>query len=126
MVGRGYLDLRETMKQINSWEENELFRCRCYSPEHSLQFSLHKFEYKNSSVWEPALFIHVFLGHADPWWKRVWLGIKYIFGYRCKYGYFDETTIQHEDAERFLQLAQKYYDEVQKYVNAVVESTAKK
>jgi hypothetical protein len=40
--------------------------------------------------------------HLVPlvWYKRLWLGIKYIFGYQSRYGAFDEFIFNPNDARR--------------------------
>lgn len=78
----------------------EYFECSCYSPEHTLRFMLHSPE-------DPEIFVHVFLG-PDPLFKRIWNAIKYVFGYRCRYGHFDEFILRPEDAERLIALLQEY------------------
>jgi hypothetical protein len=32
--------------------------------------------------------------------KRIWVAIKYVFGYRCRYGDFEETIIDVEKAKQ--------------------------
>ena len=34
----------------------------------------------------------------DSFWKRIWNSIKYIFGYRCMFGHFDEFIFKKQDA----------------------------
>ena len=36
----------------------------------------------------------------DKFLKRVWSAIKYIFGYRSKYGHFDEFIFNKEDSDK--------------------------
>ncbi|MBR1436345.1 MAG: hypothetical protein IJ584_14685, partial [Bacteroidales bacterium] len=38
--------------------------------------------------------------NKKPFWKRLKYAIKYIFGYQCKYGAFDEIILNPDDAER--------------------------
>lgn len=33
-------------------------------------------------------------------WKSIWIAIKYIFGYKCKFGYFDEFIFKKTDADK--------------------------
>lgn len=62
--------------------------CQRSSPEHQIQFMY------NDSDSEIAMYIHL---SPLPFFKRLWHGIKYIFGYRCKYGDFDEVLLRHSD-----------------------------
>jgi len=35
-----------------------------------------------------------------PWYLRLWLAIKYIFGYKSRYGNWDSTIIKIDDVKR--------------------------
>lgn len=71
---------------------NELFICQCYNTEHQLIFSYIP-EYD-------SVYMSIYLIPEHRWWKRVWTAIKYIFGYRSRYGYFDEFIFNNSDADR--------------------------
>ena len=45
--------------------------------------------------------------HLKPftWYKRIVNGIKYIFGYRCAYGDFDEFILSHKHADTLRKMA---------------------
>lgn len=77
----------------------EYFECACHSPEHLLQFKFFDDDPK-------MVCAYVFL-RPEPFYKRIWLGIKYIFGYSSKYGYFDEFILRNEDADKFIELINK-------------------
>lgn len=67
--------------------------CSCNSDEHELKFTI--------EAEEGYIYISTFLNHYRPWYKRAWVAIKYIFGYKCKYGHFDNTLL---DSKGVLQL----------------------
>lgn len=77
--------------------KTEYLECHCHSPEHTLTFH----------VWDdekpPMLFVHVFL-RPEPFYKRIWNGLKYIFGYQCQYGHFDEFILNPKDVDRFIEM----------------------
>ena len=75
--------------------ESEYFECRCSSPEHTLRFS-----YDEDEDF-PCVYVHVFLSNG-PWYKRVWDALKYVFGYKCRYGHFDEFLLRLEDCDRLI------------------------
>ena len=56
---------------------------------------------------DPEVFAHVFL-RPDPLPKRIWNAIKYVFGYKCRYGHFDEFILQRADVTRLITLLQEY------------------
>jgi len=45
------------------------------------------------------VYVHVHL-NKKPFWERLKYGIKYIFGYKSRYGAFDEFIFSPDDAER--------------------------
>lgn len=65
--------------------------CACGSPEH--QFSLW--------IDEGDLVLLVHLAQ-HRFIDRIWTAIKYVFGYRSKYGDWDETFITVDDAKKIV------------------------
>ena len=45
------------------------------------------------------VYVHTHLNKL-PFWSRVKYGIKYIFGYKSRYGAFDEFIINPKDAKK--------------------------
>ena len=75
--------------------------CECCSQEHSLQFILDKDESY------PCIYLHYFLT-KEVWYTRIWLGIKYIFGYKCKYGHFGETILVQKQVDQIKELIEEW------------------
>jgi hypothetical protein len=67
--------------------KRDLFICRCGSLEHMFVVSADGDE----------CFIEVHLAPA-PWYKRVIYSIRYLFGWRSKWGDFDEILLDPETA----------------------------
>lgn len=88
----------------------EYFECLCHSPEHTMQFWMDEDN-------PPTLYAHVFLS-PDPWWQRIWNSIRYIFGYKCRYGHFDEFLLNPEDCDKFIALLTRYKKASEKYPTA--------
>lgn len=82
--------------------EEHYFECDCYSPEHLLQFKL----FDTIGEDHKTLSAYVFL-NPEPWYKRIWIAVKYIFGYKCRYGHFDEFILNPEDVDKFINLLNK-------------------
>lgn len=80
-------------------EHNDLFICKCHNTEHQLIFSYND-DWDNHEVY---MSVHLLPEYSI--WKRVWYAIKYIFGYRCRYGHFDEFIFQSKDAEKLINIA---------------------
>jgi len=68
------------------------------------------FTWENGDV---DLFLEVHLVKRG-FWRRLRSGIRYIFGYKCKFGAFDSLTFSPKKAEQIKSLLQEYLDEVAK------------
>lgn len=51
---------------------------------------------------EPEIYVYVQLAD-QPWYKRLWKGIKYIFGYKCRFGMYDELIVNEDNIHFFLE-----------------------
>lgn len=81
--------------------ESHYFDCICSSPEHTLRFVL------NKQPSEPELYVEVYL-HERSFLSRLWYGLKYIFGYKSRYGAWDCWTLRSEDIGRMRNLLNVY------------------
>jgi hypothetical protein len=79
--------------------EHHYFECKCNSDEHTF-----KFEYFSS---DGELYLSVFLNDWEPWYKRVWKAVKYVFGYKCKYGHWDTTVLDTDTTTRLKVLLER-------------------
>lgn len=70
----------------------EIIFCECGSVEHQIVL--------RGVDGDDSLYAYVHLTKL-PLFRRIWHGIKYIFGYRCKYGDFDEVIISKSDCRKF-------------------------
>ena len=83
--------------------DNEiLLVCDCSSCEHQLIVS-----WNND---DNEVYVHVHLANYSGFWKRLWHGLKYAFGYKSRYGAFDEVILRKEDADNL----QKVVDHLKK------------
>lgn len=69
---------------------NDILICECSSMEHQIVVSYNE----DDNIVYCLIYLNNF-----PFWKRLRAGIKYIFGYKCKYGNFEEFIFspQHVD-----------------------------
>ena len=74
------------------YNEDEMLHstCSCYSTEHTLRWS-----YDTS---EKEFYTEVFLNQYRSFFKRVWIAVKYVFGYKCRYGHWDCTLLNENEA----------------------------
>jgi hypothetical protein len=70
----------------------EFFICDCNSLEHQFVLS-----YDSE---EKEMYMTPYLSSYLPFWKRVVLGIKYIFGYHSKYGHWDCIILNSKEIKR--------------------------
>lgn len=63
-------------------QEFRYLECECTSPEHTLRIARD----------EDHTYITFFL-EGGPWWRRLTNAVKYLFGYKCRYGHFDEIVL---------------------------------
>lgn len=79
----------------------DFITCECYKPEHLIKLSF------DSEVGE--LYAQVFL-EEYPWHKRVWIGIKYIFGYKSRFGHFTEIVVHKNKRDSLYKFAKTFKD----------------
>ena len=71
--------------------------CECSSTEHILQFV--QFEPEEGQP-EECCYTSVQLNPCNPWYKRVVMATKYVFGHQSRYGHWDCTILGKKEAEK--------------------------
>lgn len=79
--------------------EHEIIICKCESPEHQIIFS-----YFLDNDIDREVYMTIHLRPESNIFKRVWIALKYIFGYRSKYGDFDSMIIGQRDAYKLVKI----------------------
>lgn len=94
-------------KKEPDWCANKSYivRCDCNEIDHQIELSWWP-KYKN----EEELYIHYHL-QSEPFWKRVVGAVKYIFGYKSKYGNFGEIVLNKKDVTRLRKALQEYEED---------------
>lgn len=90
-------------KEIEVLDGAYYFESPCYFNEHTIRFVLDKGEEK----WPPEIYVSFFL-EGRGFFHRAWLAIKYISGYKTRYGHFGNWTLVEDDVEKMEQMLQKY------------------
>lgn len=67
--------------------------CRCSTPEHTVRFAKD----------EDSMYITFFLSFG-PWYERLFVATKYLFGYKCRYGHFDEIVLGRKEVENLVRI----------------------
>lgn len=102
------------------YDESELFICDCSDASHQMILQLYDFGKGGKELWRPAntnceLSMNVYLNSYLGFWKRLWLAIRYTFGYRSKYGEFDVVSLRYEDIPRMKAILDKFISRVDEY-----------
>ena len=80
--------------------EREIFICDCHSLEHQVAFW---YDEEDKSLYiEPHLVTHI------NFFKRLWVGLKYAFGYRSRFGEFDEVVLSPESQKKLRDILNKH------------------
>jgi len=83
------------------------FECRCGMEEHTLRFTMDLGK-KGLQDDGAAIYAEIHLTQWRRWWQRAWTGLKYIMGYRCRYGHFACWIMQDEDVERLRNMCDEF------------------
>lgn len=77
-----------------------LLLCSCNSTDHQMVI------YRTTDpLLGPECYVHMHLA-PRPFWYRVKYAIKYIFGYRCRYGAWDEFYLDSSHTEKLLEVVE--------------------
>lgn len=85
-------------------EESALLVCKCNTNEHSIELS-----YFNDEIDRYDLYVQFRL-NARGFWNRLWTGIRYIFGYKSRYGDFGEMIIDVRDAQEIVRFLNEWIE----------------
>ena len=81
-------------------QEFRYLECRCSTPEHTVRFAKD----------EDFVYMTFFLADL-PWFSRVVNAVKYVFGYKCMYGHFDEVVLGKEELGSLIEILEEAKNE---------------
>ena len=93
----------------------EYYECTCGAPDHTLRFILDHGNEDKDDTWPPTLYTEVMLSHFRPWHKRVWIGIKYMFGMETP-DHYGGWELNREDADRLIKMLEDFKTGEVKYL----------
>lgn len=82
---------------MNKPGDKEVIICDCNSTDHNMIFLYSEEDFHGKKI--PMCYAHIHLCKR-PFLERVKYGLKYIFGYRSKYGAFDEFIFNPKDSQK--------------------------
>lgn len=97
--------------------DKQTFECACHNDEHEFKFilDLDEPDYK-------AVYLVTFMADGG-FWYRLTRAIKYLFGYKCRFGHFDETVIDNpKDAQRIADLMDVFLTEYSEMSNKYAQA----
>lgn len=77
----------------------EHINCECHHPEHAFNLT---FDKKDGD-----LFLTIFLSNGR-WYKRIVPALKFIFGYKSRFGHFDEVQIDPNKRSQLFEIIKKF------------------
>ena len=83
-----------------------LLICSCYSPEHQIIVHLDE----GGDFYPPEAYVRIHLVRQS-FWYRLMHAIKYVLGYKSKYGAWDEFILDKTHAESLREIAKHLDDE---------------
>lgn len=81
--------------------EREIIVCSCHSLEHQIAF-----HYDSE---EKLLYLYPHLVTRRGFFGRLLYGLKYAFGYKSRFGAWDEIIIDQEDQQKLIESINKSY-----------------
>lgn len=82
--------------------ETKLILCNCHRPEHQLiltYFPDDALRQAQEPPNEKEMYVQVHLVTYDNFFKRLWTGLRFAFGYHCRYGEWDELILTVEEGK---------------------------
>ena len=69
----------------------DIMTCDCHSTEHQIVINF------DEDTKENLVYLHIHLVTHRNFFKRLWLGLKYVFGYKSRYGNWDEFIVSRKN-----------------------------
>lgn len=82
--------------------ENDILICNCHSADHQVVVSY--------DTEENIVFLHIHLTTHRNFFQRLWIGFKYAFGFKCRYGAWDEFILNPKDAPKIEKILNTLYN----------------
>jgi len=79
--------------------------CDCYHMEHSIRFATLENHHAED---DPEVYVTLYLV-KQRLLRRVWLGLKYIFGFKSQFGHFGETVFGDRQTQQLQQFLEDHH-----------------
>ena len=86
----------------------ELFLgCTCLSPEHQMVLGFYTDE---EDELDKELYVTFYLSQWRSFFKRVWVAVRYVFGYKSRYGEWDCINFDKQKANELTRFIDKFLE----------------
>jgi hypothetical protein len=92
--------------------KRQFFVCDCGDPTHQFITTY----YPNDEDFQ-FLAVEILLNNSVKFWKRLWHGLRYAFGYKSRYGAFDEVLLNKDDAQKLKKFLEEFIENISKQEN---------
>jgi hypothetical protein len=96
---------------MGSTTMNDYFECTCSSKEHTFCVTSEQ----SKDEYPPELFFHFQLIHLGNFLERFKTAVKYLFGYKCRYGHWDVINLSEDDTNRLTILLHQHRARLNKF-----------
>ena len=80
-----------------------MFECACHHNEHLFTITF--------DSEDKLAYVEIQLNHYLPWWRRCLIGLKYMRGFKSKYGYWSETVLDTPSTKKLEKLLKTFNKE---------------
>lgn len=91
----------------------EYLECSCTSAEHTLRFTFDSGYFDGDEM--PVIYIDVQLNRANGFWKRLWRAIRYVCGYECRFGHWDEALLLNEGVRQLRTMCDRHLEQWERW-----------
>lgn len=84
--------------------ESAYLECDCSSAEHIVRLTLDDDEVA------PCIYVEIQLS-TDTVLKRLWRAVRYVLGYQCKYGHWDEVALSGVQVSKLHKMCHKHLNQ---------------
>lgn len=90
-------------------KNNDSLYLECDCGDHNHLFKL---TYYEDGGCEPTVVMSVQLNQWHPWYRRLWLALRYVCGYESDYGHWDCTSLEPETMRKLRNWCEDTCDEM--------------
>lgn len=89
---------------MGSTTMNDYFECTCSSKEHTFCVTSEE----SDTDWPPELFFHFQLVHPGNFFSKLKTAVKFLFGYKCRFGHWDVINLSEDDINKLIVLLHQH------------------